>query len=87
MWWIREENGKRKNRAVFYFGREGRVHYDLPVTDPAWLDQLKFLPDGIHRHSLLCGDKRLKTYLTISLSEAFQGFHYKLVAGVVTLPE
>jgi len=85
-WWIRDDNGKRKNRAVFRLGKIGRVRYDLALTDPAWLDQLNLLPAGIYPHSFFYGDKPLNTLLTISLGEAFQGFHYKLVAGVVNLP-
>jgi len=85
-WWIREETGKRRNRAVFWLGRAGRVRYDLAVTDPKWLDMLNLLPVGIYPHALLSGGKPSRLYLTISLSEPYDGFHYKLVAGVVTLP-
>jgi len=85
-WWTREEKGKRRTRAVFRLGQVGRVRYDLPVTDPKWLDLLNLLPAGIHPHSLLSGCKLSKTFLAISLSEPFEGFHYKLVAGVVCLP-
>jgi hypothetical protein len=84
-WWIREDRGKRKNRALFRLGHDGRVRYDLAVTDPVWLDQLNFLPVGIHSHALLCGGKPLKPLFTMSLSEPFDGFHYKLVAGVANL--
>ncbi|MDR3774471.1 MAG: hypothetical protein P4L26_14035 [Terracidiphilus sp.] len=86
-WWIREGNDKRKNRAVFRLGQIGRIRYDLAVTDPAWLDQLNLLPAGIHSHALLCGGKPRNTLLTVSLSEPFEGFHYKLVAAVVLLPK
>jgi hypothetical protein len=82
-WWIRGETGKRKCRAVFRLGREGRIRYDLPVTDPAWLDQLNLLPTGIHPHSTLCASRPTQTFLTASLSEAYEGFHYKLIAGVI----
>ena len=85
-WWIREENGKRKNRALFRAGHVVRSRYDLAVTDPAWLSQLHLLPAGIHPHALLFAGKPPKTLLTVSLSEPFEGFHYKLVAGVVALP-
>jgi len=85
-WWIREENGKRKNRALFRLGHVGRIRYDLAVTDPAWLEMLRLLPAGIHPHATLCGGKTANTLLTVSLSEPFDGFHYKLVAGVVCLP-
>jgi hypothetical protein len=84
-WWIREELGKRRYRANFRLGRDGRIRYDLPVTDPAWLDQLNLLPAGIHPHSTLCGNRHTCTFLTASLSEPYEGFHYKLIAGVITL--
>ena len=85
-WWIREELGKRKYRANFRLGHEGRIRYDLPVTDPAWLDQLNLVPTGIHPHSILCAKRHTHTFLTASLSEPFEGFHYKLIAGVINLP-
>lgn len=84
-WWVREENGKRKNRALFRMGRAGRARYDLAVTDPVWLEQLSLLPAGVYPHAMFCGKEPEKPLLVISLSEPFQGFHYKLVAGVVQL--
>lgn len=86
-WWIRDESGKRKNRALFRVGSASRVRYDLAATDPVWLDQLHLLSPGIYPNSLLAGSKPSKTLLTVSLSEPFEGFHYKIVAGVITLPE
>jgi len=86
-WWIREDKGKRKNRAVFRVSRASRVRYDLPVTDPAWLDQLHLLPAGIYPHGFFFKHAPPRTLLTMSLAESFNGFHYKLVASVVTLPE
>jgi hypothetical protein len=85
-WWIREENGKRKNRALFRAGQVNRARYDLAVTDPAWLEQLNLMPAGIYPHSLFFKENAPKTFLTVSLSECFERFHYKLVAGVVNLP-
>jgi hypothetical protein len=82
-WWIREEKGKRKNRAVFRAGSVIRTSYDLAVTDPAWLNQLKQLPVGIYSHAYFFKETPATTFLTLSLSEPFEGFHYKLVAGVV----
>jgi hypothetical protein len=82
-WWIREENGKRKNRAIFRAGNVVRACYDLAVTDPVWLEKLRSLPAGIYPHSHFFDGKPPKTFLTLSLSEPFEGFHYKLVAGVV----
>jgi hypothetical protein len=85
-WWIREERGKRKNRALFRANHESRVRYDLAVTDPAWLDQLHLLPAGIYPHALLAGSSKPRTFFTMSLSEPFEGYHYKLVAAVVAVP-
>lgn len=85
-WWIREENGKRRNRALFRLGHTDRVRYDLAVTDPVWLNQLQFLTAGIYSQSFFFKEKLPRTLLTISLSEPYEGFHYKLVAGVVNLP-
>jgi hypothetical protein len=85
-WWIREENGKRRSRASFRLGHESRIRYDLPVTDPAWLDQLNLLPTGIYPHTTLCANRPTDTFLTASLSEPFEGFHYKLIAGVIDPP-
>jgi len=86
-WWIRDEAGKRRNRALFRVGRANRIRYDLAVTDPVWLQQLHHLNPGIYPNALLSPDKPCKTLLTVSLSEAFEGFHYKIVAGVICLPE
>jgi Dual OB-containing domain len=85
-WWIRDENGKRRNRALFRAGQTNRSRYDLAVTDPVWLQQLNLLPAGIYPHSFLAKGKPSRTYLTVSLSEPYEGFHYKLVAGVVSIP-
>ncbi|MGA2207711.1 MAG: hypothetical protein ABSG10_13370 [Terracidiphilus sp.] len=85
-WWIREEAGKRKNRAIFRAGSVIRTCYDLAVTDPNWLDRLRPLPAGIYPHSYFFKETLPMTFLTVSLSEPFERFHYKLVAGVVNLP-
>lgn len=85
-WWVREEKGKRRHRSLFRVSHESRVRYDLAVTDPAWLAQLHLLPAGIYPHALFFKDRPPRTLLTMSLSEPFEGFHYKLVAGVVAQP-
>jgi hypothetical protein len=85
-WWIREDFGKRKNRAIFRAGHVSRTRYDLAVTDPVWLEKLHALPAGIYSNSQFLQCKPAKTLITISLSEPFDGFHYKLVAGVIDLP-
>lgn len=86
-WWVREENGKRKNRAIFRKGGTMRASYDLAVTDPAWLKRLNALPSGIYAHASFFAGNAPRTLLTVSLSEPFEHFHYKLIAGVVTLPQ
>lgn len=85
-WWIREEDGKRKNRAIFRIGLSARTRYDLAVTDPMWLAKLRTLEPGIYPHKTIEKDAPSMTFLTISLSEPFEGFHYKLVAGVIRVP-
>ncbi|MFC7828484.1 hypothetical protein [Streptomyces sp. NPDC057375] len=59
-------------RAEF---QHGGSFYSLKVTDPVCEE--KFRKQGIGRYSL--GD----SFLTISLSEEFEGYLYKLVAAVV----
>jgi hypothetical protein len=81
--WIREEGSKRRYRALF---RRHHVTYDLAVTDPRWLERLDLLPAGIYPHATFA-DSVTATWLTISLSEAFHGWHYKLVAAVITVPK
>jgi hypothetical protein len=84
-WWVREDRGKTKYRALF---RRDNITYDLAVTDPRWLDQLKLLPVGIHSHRLLAGETN-QTWLTVSLSEAFAPggdggeAHFRIVAAVI----
>lgn len=82
-WWIREERDKRRNRALF---RRHRVTYDLAVTDPRWLERLNLMPAGIYPHGTFA-DPSSETWLTISLSEAYLGWHYKLVAAVIVQPK
>jgi hypothetical protein len=81
-WWIREERGQRKSRSIF---RRHHVTYDFAVTDPRWLERLNLMPAGIYPHATFAGEA-VQTWLTISLSEAFYGWHYKLVAGVIVRP-
>lgn len=85
-WWIREEKGKRKYRALFRVSAISHIRYDFSVTDPSWLDLLHNLPTGIHPDTLVCGNEPSTTIFCASLSEDFHGFHYKLVATVLRLP-
>jgi len=78
-WWIRDD-GRRKNRALF---RSNRTRFDLAVTDPEWLARLAPLAPGIYPHSSFFVGAAPDTYLTVSMSEPFERFRYKLVAGVI----
>lgn len=70
--YIDENRGKSKNRMKFsYYGAE----YDFPITDPTFIERLKKNPEGY----LSIND----VYLTISLGLEFEGWHHKLVAGVI----
>jgi hypothetical protein len=54
-------------------------NYDFPITDPYFLDAFKKNPE---RYTDLKG-----VYLTLSLGLEFEGFHFKLVAGVFLPPK
>lgn len=83
LWQIQEnpQGGKRRTRAVFTLA--GRL-YNLPLTDPTWSKRLSGLPVGCYPWEY----NGQEVLLTISLSEPFakDGFCYKLVAAVVTMP-
>ncbi|HZL26343.1 MAG TPA: hypothetical protein VFC39_07425 [Acidobacteriaceae bacterium] len=86
-WWIRDERGKRKNRALFH---RHNVTYDFAVTDPRWVDQMNLLPLGIYAHSMLA-PQATRTWLTVSLSEGYiprangPAWHFRIVAGVIAM--
>jgi hypothetical protein len=61
--------------------------YCISVTDPIWEARCKRCGRGRHQHSTVAGNADGEIFLTVSLAEVpLHGFHYKLVAGVVTLP-
>ena len=63
---------KSKNRMRFtYHG----VEYDFPITDPSFIDCLKKNLDNWANIN--------DVYLTLSLGLEFEGWHHKLVAGVI----
>jgi hypothetical protein len=75
---------KLRVQAEFHFDDDP---YCLVVTDPIWEAQCRPSGSGRHPHSVVAGGKNGQILLTISLAEKpINGFHYKLVAGVVTLP-
>lgn len=74
--------GTRQTRAKFRFVDE---EYDLSISDPAWERRLGHLAAGIHRLTAggLNGDESI--FLTVSLSEPFQGSCFKLIASIVAI--
>lgn len=70
-----ETREKSKNRIKFTY--KG-IEYDLPVTDPAFLDKFRANNDRFFTIP--------NAYLTLSLGLEFEGWHHKLVAGVI-VPE
>lgn len=74
--YIDENREKSKNRMSFtYYGAD----YDFPITDPIFLDEFKKDPE----HYANISD----VYLTLSLGLEFEGWHHKLVAGVIIPPK
>ena len=73
----RDENReKSKNRMKFtYYG----VEYDFPITDPSFLEEFKREPEHY--------DDIPDVYLALSLGLEFEGWHHKLVAGVIILTD
>ncbi len=79
-----DENTMRlKDRAAFDLAG---VAYELPLTDPVYLERMKPLREGEHESTELGIPPRARVLLTISLSEPYQGQCYKLAAAVVVLP-
>jgi hypothetical protein len=73
--------------AVFCF-EQGKIRvkfshrgcgYNLPITDPVVIKYVKM-------NGLAKINSRHTYYFTISLSEELNGQHYKLVAGIVSMP-
>ena len=77
-------SNKLQVRADFLFDQ---LPYNLAVTDPVWEGKCRQLGKGRHPHSKILGDATGQVLLTISLAGVpLDGFHYKLVAGVINLP-
>jgi ATP-dependent DNA helicase RecQ len=66
----------KRLRARFYFAGE---EYRLPITDPGVED--RYLGEPMGQYPLATGD----LYFTISIGEPYEGYCYKLVAGIVGL--
>ena len=71
--YIDEEREKSKYRMRFsYYGS----NYDFPITDPVFLEAFKKRPDSF--------SDMQDVFLTLSLGMEFEGFHFKLVAAVLS---
>jgi hypothetical protein len=67
---------KNKLRVRFSYNS---TEYDLPVTDPIFISYMKAKGlDHINAEN--------NYYFTISLGEELEGWHYKLVAGIIVIP-
>lgn len=74
--YVDEEREKSKYRMKFtYYGS----NYDFPITDPIFLEAFRTKPE--------CYTDLKNIYLTLSLGQEFEGFHYKLVAAVIQTGE
>lgn len=65
-------NGNLQTRATFFY--ENTI-YDLPITDIDFLIQYSLTPNAFNNQKNI--------YFTISLGLEFNGWHYKLIAGII----
>jgi hypothetical protein len=87
-WYInRDRHDRLQPRVIFELDRQ---RYDLPVTDPLWIPQIiRKLSQAEPRSSAqekIGISKNWKVLLTVSLSEPFNGYCYKLAAAMVVMP-
>jgi hypothetical protein len=74
--------GNRQARAIF---RLRNAEYNLPISDPSWTDHLRNLGFGSYQDHEVGIPADRSTFLTVSLTEPFQGYCYKLIAAVIVL--
>ena len=87
LWHIKTSlKGNRQTKAEF---RLTRTPYTLSVTDPVWVQRLAHLPCGIYPREAAGITASDRVLFTISLSEPVEWNNhcYKLVAGVIVLPQ
>lgn len=65
-------NGKKKVRANFNYNND---NYELSITDPEI--ERKYLAKGVGTYTI-----NTQCYMTISLGEIWEGYYYKLAAGL-----
>lgn len=78
-----EERNALKPRIVFGLGSK---QYALPLTDIPVFEAVKAAGVGEYSPEDLGFDASGRVLLTISLAEAFNGWHTKLAAAVLFLP-
>ena len=74
--------GRAQVRCLFELGESA---FNLVVTDLAVEETLRQLPLGIHERDAAGFRDDQRLLLTISLGEAFEHHHYKLVAAAIAL--
>jgi hypothetical protein len=67
-------------RALFQFGGDA---WSLPLTDFDVGPKVLQLPEGVYQWTDLGLDEPKRALLTVSLGSAYEGWHHKLVAGVL----
>lgn len=82
-WYISSYNGKRTNRAIFDLDR---TTYNLVITDPIWEKRLNQISLGAHPREAIGIEPDDIMLFTISLGGPFQGNCYKLIAGIICIP-
>ncbi len=87
LWRIQPSSrGNRQTKADFHLTR---TPYSLSVTDPVWTQRLAHLPNGVYPREAAGITASDAVLFTISLSEPtdWNNHCYKLVAGVIVLPQ
>lgn len=96
-WQVKKNLYNEKKFRCFFFLCD--TFYDLPITDPLWIDKLNSLQEGIYSCEAVIEQLKLlncepdKFRLTISLSEPFipsgqeKKICYKLVAAVINVAD
>jgi hypothetical protein len=78
------KDGRVQPRVLFRLG--GKLH-NLSVTDPAWIARiirnLGAMEAGWYKNEVIGIPARDKIWLTVSLSEPYEGARYKLVAAII----
>lgn len=66
------------------------VEYDLPITDPEWIDRIRSEKTGIEELKYepisIYLDENTDPALTVSLGTPYNGRCYKLVAAIIPIP-